>query len=123
MAEVFSNQGYNNNLADEIKLWKGPCKAPFSLLLLSVILFVPRGSWRRRGIAVPQAFGILVCAEWEIQPWMLYLRGFVPPLVSAPWAGKKRILLVKEKQSLSYSEGKNKQKMRATASLHSSGAL
>lgn len=33
------------------------------------------------------------------------------PLKSAPWAGKKRILLAKEKQPLSYSEGKNKQQM------------
>lgn len=50
IAEVFSDQGYNNSLADEIRLWKDPCEAPFSLPLLSVILFVPRGSWRRRGV-------------------------------------------------------------------------
>lgn len=61
-AEMFSDQGYNNRLADEIRWWKDPCEAPFSLPLLSVILFVPRGSWRR-GIAMPQAFGILVSAE------------------------------------------------------------
>lgn len=40
IAEVFSDQGYNNSLADKIKLWKDSCETSFSLCLLSVILFV-----------------------------------------------------------------------------------
>lgn len=110
---------YNNSLADEIKLYKEPHEATFPLLfLLSVVLFVPTGSWRRRGI---------VCCLRLLGYWCLLCRqsscGYfericTTPLISAPWAGKKRILLAKEKQPLSYSWRKEQTKNESMLEKH-----